>query len=72
MLLDNGEGATEDVGEGARFTGRTRFQVNSDDQFGAKQERALDGHERGQEPIDEHAPLMFHRDEQTGISTRSA
>ena len=72
MFLDDGEGTAEDIGKGARFVDRACFQVNGDHKFRAEEKQAFDGHERSEKAVDERATFIFHGNEQTGISARSA
>lgn len=72
VLLDDGEGTAEHVGEGARFFDRAGFEMDGDDQLGSKEQGAFDWNKGREKTINEHTAFEFDGNKQAGISARSA
>ena len=72
MVLDDGEGAADDIGGGAGRGEAAGFEIDTDGDVGAEQAGTFNGDGSGEEAVDEGATFELDRDEEAGIGAGAA
>src|SRR5437879_3455014 len=72
VALENVERAAENVCECTRLLQGARLEIHGDNNVGAEEQSALQGHGSGEKSIDQSSSIVLDRHEQPWISARSA